>query len=145
MRKLIWLLIFVVLGVSGCDKAIAGHATQQSELRDVTVTLQLTDADVADAGCETAGTGYDDVTVGAEVKIVNANNKVVGKGSWGAGQQDDDDFNTCDFVARGILIRDTFSPSYGVTFGNGHRGTIRNSHAELVADRWHFNLTLGDD
>jgi hypothetical protein len=151
MRTLIALLLAGLLTScsSGGDKP-AATTTQPTYSITGTFTLlgleddQVGDSDVGtgtytvDDNGDCSGTGgYDDVQEGLQVTVADEAGTVIGTGYLLAGEQ----------TSGGCMLRfkiDGIRPAkfYKVTVGR--RGEISYSHAEMEAQGWFVELTLGD-
>lgn len=78
--------------------------------------------------------GYSDMRDGAQVEIVNQDNKVLGVSTLKEGE------GTCFFT---FVVRDVPSGErlYGASTGNSNRGVIWKTQQEAMAEGFH--LTLG--
>lgn len=112
---------------------------------DIKGTIELTSSDVvadpSDGSCTSGDGGYDDISEGAQATLTDESGTVIGTTQLEAGKQGDS-ATVCDFSFDFGTV--TAKPKF-YSVQVSHRGTITDSAAELEANDWLFELTLGDD
>lgn len=131
-----WTVVLVILAV-GALLIIGARENHRSHALGGDFLLTDTAASwTLDQPCSGSG-GYSDIQPGLGVTVSDGAGKVIGTGSLGAGVADSD--TTCSFpIAVPAVPQVDF---YKVAVG--HRGEITQSKAELKANAWQVEFTLG--
>lgn len=111
--------------------------TGGSSSHTVTGHLILTDADTATSSCVGQG-GYDDITQGAALTILDENGTVIGSGSIESGVNTNTDECSYAFSVSGVTDAAKF-----YHFKISHRDGPSVSHSEMQSNGWTEDLTLG--
>lgn len=136
MRRALWGLVGIALltgcgGTAASAKSASGHT--------LTGGLTLNDSDTAANGCTGTG-GYSDITSGASVTVENQSGTVIGTGTIGPGTSGTE-LGSCVYTFSVPGLPDESFYQVEVS----HRGFVSYSKADIVADRWIIEVTLGSN
>ncbi len=135
--KPILLAGIAILAVAGGVLAFTGGADKP--VTTLTGTMVLTDPDTAAYDC-IGQDGYSDISPGATVILTNESGKILGSTVLENGTADLD-LGTCTY-AFSLPDVPVDQAQYAVEVTS--RGKVVSSRAEMVAQSWSFELTLGD-
>ena len=119
-----------------CTQQIPGDGRVGELGRPVQVTFALFHSESAANGCEGTG-GYDDIGQGTQARLTDEANSLLGVASLGRGVAGS---GVCTYRATFEDIDPTL-PFYSVEVSD--RGQISHSRAELRAENWTFEISLG--
>lgn len=136
------LLVGSVAACSQVTTLLPGHHNSPTPTQPATFQVngeqQVNDESVLDASCDTTGTGYDDITQGAQVKITDESSKLLAVSTLGPGQLDDQGVCAWKFTVDEVPAGARF---YQVHIGNTNRGEVTFTPSQI---REWITLTLGN-
>lgn len=138
MRRALWGLMAAGLLLAGCGSASSAASAKPSG-HTLTGGLTLNDEDTAQNICTGTG-GYSDIASGASVTVENQSGTIIGTGTLGPGRVGPG-FANCvyTFVVPGLPDESFYQVE--VT----HRGFVSYSRADIVANKWIVEMTLGSN
>lgn len=146
-------VVIAVIAVLVAVVAFGSHTASKAKTVTVHVQLLLTDFDTHQAGCMFGVGGYSDISEGMSALLTDENGNTLGASTMQfsnvTGALDPDKGpNTCGYYANfnDVPMDKQF---YSVELGDGHRGKVTNSLADMMANAvdentWQVKLTLGN-
>lgn len=132
--------VVLVGGGAGAYFGISGGGSFAPTSHDATVEFTLYDSATASQGCDTSVSddGYSDVTQGMPIIVKDQRGTIVGTTSLSGNA----DSSSGDCVWTMNLGKMPIRPQYTVT--SGSRGAVGFDKAELAANHWRFDVSLGN-